>query len=285
MQAGKGTYIAFATAPGKTADDNVSGANGLFTAAFLRALNEPGLTLDEIFNSVRRTVVSTRPDQVPWSTSSVVGEFYFRPSAPTGGAAVTPASRSRVSGEAEAWDVVRSSSDQDLIEQFLKEYPNGDYAVAARLKLASLRTSETQPKINSKPIDPPANANEKLPPSATPPIENPTELQFPVAHNHAGWGGTCKGILYIGPSGARYACNRGEIRLSREDLLTINQKWLLNNGLASFKTSHGTYRFWVLSPDELRSASQWTLGNGDKEYGKKLFDTLRQLFNLPLQSK
>src|SRR5579862_4891807 len=35
MQAGKGTYIAFATAPGQTADDNPRGVNGLFTGEMI----------------------------------------------------------------------------------------------------------------------------------------------------------------------------------------------------------------------------------------------------------
>jgi uncharacterized caspase-like protein len=36
MQAPKGVYIALATAPGRTADDNAAGNNGLFTGALLR---------------------------------------------------------------------------------------------------------------------------------------------------------------------------------------------------------------------------------------------------------
>lgn len=79
MQAGKGTYIAFATAPGNTADDNSAGRNGLFTGAFIDALREPGLSLNQVFNRVRGAVSAMRPEQVPWSTSSVVGEFYFHP--------------------------------------------------------------------------------------------------------------------------------------------------------------------------------------------------------------
>jgi formylglycine-generating enzyme required for sulfatase activity len=78
MQAAKGAYIALATAPGRTADDNAAGNNGLFTGALLGALKQPGLTLDQVFNRVRADVSGTRPTQVPWSTSSVVNEFYFR---------------------------------------------------------------------------------------------------------------------------------------------------------------------------------------------------------------
>lgn len=41
--------------------------------------------------------------------------------------------------DAEAWQIVRGSNSAELFEQFLKEYPNSQYAGAARLKLAALR--------------------------------------------------------------------------------------------------------------------------------------------------
>lgn len=79
---GRGTFIAFATGPGSTADDNLSGSNGLFTAALLEALRAPGLDLDRVFGRVRQQVdARSRGRQTPWSNSSVVGEFVFRPTA------------------------------------------------------------------------------------------------------------------------------------------------------------------------------------------------------------
>src|ERR1051326_2774226 len=48
-----GTYIAFETAPDKTADDNEQGDYGLFTGQLVDALRAPGLSLDEVFNRVR----------------------------------------------------------------------------------------------------------------------------------------------------------------------------------------------------------------------------------------
>jgi formylglycine-generating enzyme required for sulfatase activity len=140
MQAGKGTYIAFATGPGRTADDNASGRNGLFTGALVEALRQPGLTLDQVFNRVRVRVAAVRPEQVPWSSSNVLGEFYFRPGAPvvaTGATAAAP--------DLEAWETVRAASDPRLFEQFLREYPASQYAGAARLKLAALRPAVAAP--------------------------------------------------------------------------------------------------------------------------------------------
>jgi uncharacterized caspase-like protein len=56
MGSGKGSFIAFATTPGKTADYNPRGVNGLFTSHLVEAITRPGLTLDQVFNRVRERV-------------------------------------------------------------------------------------------------------------------------------------------------------------------------------------------------------------------------------------
>lgn len=92
MNSGKGALVAFATAPGKTADDNAAGANGLFTTHLVRALREPGLSLDQIFNRVRERVYAESGErQLPWTVSSVIGEFYFRGGSPAPAPAPPPA--------------------------------------------------------------------------------------------------------------------------------------------------------------------------------------------------
>jgi hypothetical protein len=89
MDAPTGTYIAFATGPGRTASDG-TGANGLYTQHLLEALQQPGLKVEEVFKRVRVGVRrSSKDQQVPWDSSSLTGEFYFRsggapaPTAPT----------------------------------------------------------------------------------------------------------------------------------------------------------------------------------------------------------
>lgn len=96
MGTGKGTLIAFATAPGKTADDNPKGNNGLFTTHLITALKEPGLTLDQVFNRVRERVHNASSGrQVPWTVSSVIGDVYLRP----GAAGATPAPQPQPAAE------------------------------------------------------------------------------------------------------------------------------------------------------------------------------------------
>jgi hypothetical protein len=92
MDAPSGTIVAYATAPGKVARDG-EGSNGLYTGELLKAMELPGLTIEQVFKRVRVSVQQqTRGDQVPWESSSLVGEFAFKtaPGAPGGVALVPP---------------------------------------------------------------------------------------------------------------------------------------------------------------------------------------------------
>jgi len=93
MDAPMGTYVAFATAPGKTAADG-NGANGLYTQQILAHIRTPGLPLEGLFKLVRADVVkSSAGQQMPWDSSSLMGEFYFLPSG-AGTSVATPPSPS-----------------------------------------------------------------------------------------------------------------------------------------------------------------------------------------------
>jgi uncharacterized caspase-like protein len=79
MEAPVGSYISFATAPGKIASDG-DGENGLFTQHLLKALATPKLKLEEVFKQVRLQVMrDSGGQQIPWDSSSLTGDFYFLP--------------------------------------------------------------------------------------------------------------------------------------------------------------------------------------------------------------
>jgi len=79
VDAPKGTIIAYATAPGKVASDG-EGSHGVYTSALLAALDAPGLKVEEVFKHVRINVArATASLQVPWESSSLTGDFFFRP--------------------------------------------------------------------------------------------------------------------------------------------------------------------------------------------------------------
>ena len=87
----EGTFISFATAPGKVAADG-DGRNGLFTSKLLRHLKTPGLKLEEVFKRTAADVYrDSNKQQVPWVQFAVIGDFYFVPDDAAPAAVAIPA--------------------------------------------------------------------------------------------------------------------------------------------------------------------------------------------------
>ncbi len=77
MKSPTGTFIAFATAPGTTAEDG-RGRNGTFTKHLLKHIHTPNVKIEDMFKRVRNGVIEeTRNRQVPWESSCLRGDFYF----------------------------------------------------------------------------------------------------------------------------------------------------------------------------------------------------------------
>ena len=128
MSAGRGTLIAFATGPGKTASDNPQGVNGLFTSHLIEKLRAPGLSLDQVFNQVALAVdTASHGRQTPWVVKSLMGDFYFR--APTNGG------NGDGIVERAFWDSVKDSQDAQELRAYLKAYPDGRFSRLARIRL------------------------------------------------------------------------------------------------------------------------------------------------------
>ncbi|MBL7857518.1 MAG: caspase family protein [Cyclobacteriaceae bacterium] len=78
MKRARGSFIAYATAPGSVASDG-TGRNGLYTQELLKALRKPGLTIEQVFKEVRMNVLRLSGDkQYTWDSSNIVGEFFFK---------------------------------------------------------------------------------------------------------------------------------------------------------------------------------------------------------------
>ncbi len=74
----KGSFIAYATAPGSVASDG-EGRNGLYTQELLNAMRKPGLSIEQVFKEVRRNVlVLSGERQYTWDSSNIIGDFYFK---------------------------------------------------------------------------------------------------------------------------------------------------------------------------------------------------------------
>lgn len=128
MNAGRGTLIAFATGPGKTASDNPQGVNGLFTSHLIDKLRTPGLSLDQVFNQVALAVdTASGGRQTPWVVKSLMGDVYFRmPEARAGAGDII---------ERAFWDSVKDSGDAQELRSYLEHYPRGRFADLARIRL------------------------------------------------------------------------------------------------------------------------------------------------------
>ncbi len=179
MNTGRGTFIAFATAQGKVADDNREGRNGLFTQHLLEALEEPGLDLNAVFDKVRRRVyAASKRRQLPWSSSSVIGEFYFKepeipaPQPPPG---PRPDSGSGVQLELAFWDSIKESSNPAALEAYLKQFPNGAFSELARIRLNELQPTPRKPEPG--PAETAAGAKPRSDPAPTgvAPVEAPPD--------------------------------------------------------------------------------------------------------------
>jgi uncharacterized caspase-like protein len=101
IDAPTGTLIAYATAPGKVAADGI-GKNGLYTGELLKVMDSAGLKIEDVFKQVRINVLkSSNSQQIPWESSSLTGEFFFRP-------AVNPA----IDEEKERWALRQALADE-----------------------------------------------------------------------------------------------------------------------------------------------------------------------------
>jgi Caspase domain len=137
MDAPSGTFIAYAAAPGQSAQDGATGANGVFTGELVRAMAEPGVPLEQMFKKVIAGVkADTHGGQQPWSEASIQGDFYFHANL-----AATASPRPGVDPkqiELAYWESIKDSRDPADFQDYLKKYPQGEFAglAANRAKLS-----------------------------------------------------------------------------------------------------------------------------------------------------
>lgn len=156
MSSPSGTLISYATAPGNVAQDG-DGLNSPYTIAFLKQLNTDCLELGQHFRKMREQVSdATQKQQIPWESSSVMGEFYFK-ACPQAGATVMPVPPA-VAPVADAAEVAFASlqKSEKLADwqSFVKTYPKN-----AHLKAAQNQITELQKKLKTALQD--ANALKK----------------------------------------------------------------------------------------------------------------------------
>ena len=150
-ESGVGTLISFSTQPGRIARDG-TGRNSPFTQALVKHIATPGRDIASILINVRNDVMrATQNQQIPWEHSALNAPFYFsappraEEASPRAEEAPSPSSKPdnkevySADAEAEFWKVVQASQDSALYREYLKHFPKGSFAIAARRGLAAMR--------------------------------------------------------------------------------------------------------------------------------------------------
>jgi len=181
----RGALVAFAAAPGQVATDGVR-ENSPYTAALVRAMQTPGLAVEQVFKKVRLEVESeTGGRQTPWEESSLRGDFYFVPKAAPKNNTVVVGDRlaanrlgakkapavSDPTVELTFWNSVKDSNDAAILGTYLTRYPNGVFADLARLLISRLETPQQVAKssdADSDPVAPVQTLQESAPETSKP---------------------------------------------------------------------------------------------------------------------
>lgn len=156
ISAPTGTMIAYATAPGSVASDGDS-ANGIYTSELVAAIRKPGLSMEEAFKQARSRVIQrTQGKQTPWESSSVVGDFFFKPASLNQVASLTPAAPATNDNAAEIafWNTIKDSQDPRDFQAYIENYPNGVFNKLARIRISNLPDPNT--KARAAAVVPPA---------------------------------------------------------------------------------------------------------------------------------
>ena len=135
MDAPTNTFLAYATAPGQTARDAGSGANGLYTEHLLKEIIKEGAKIEDVFKRVRMNVrLQSNGEQIPWETTSLENDFFFR----------RPLNAKNLSEkdieedferQLLEWQKVKLARDVKPYEDFLNKYPNGKFSELAHHRL------------------------------------------------------------------------------------------------------------------------------------------------------
>jgi carboxyl-terminal processing protease len=150
-----GSFISYSTAPGEVAADG-NGPNSPYTAALAEAILRPGLDLEEVFRTVRKSVLqATNQKQIPWDSWSLTDPYYFvppsaapQPLALPGEASAAPATPQAAAVdpkqiELSFWESIKNSRDPADFQAYLDQYPGGDFAKLAANRLKALGAVQT----------------------------------------------------------------------------------------------------------------------------------------------
>jgi len=157
IQAGSGTLIEYSTAAGSVAGDG-DGHNGTFTKHLLKTLAEDDSEVLQVFRRTRERVAKeTAGKQVPFESSSLIGDFFFKQGANSSATSAEPADRTAVAAiapdaihvqsadelEQSFWNRVRDSTDAADFTEYQRQFPHGLHSAEASLMERKLTRSSS----------------------------------------------------------------------------------------------------------------------------------------------
>jgi Caspase domain len=168
VNAPEGTLVAYATSPGRVADDG-NDRNGIYTSVLLDQMPKAGIPIEVLFKNVRARVKAlTKSLQVPWEASSLVGQFCFAGDCETNDSAGTTALNSNATAsnvpdaDTEFWNSIKNSNDPEDFRAYKKAFPDGKYVAVAENNVRRL----AQSNVGNKHADSRTPANPPTPVAA-----------------------------------------------------------------------------------------------------------------------
>lgn len=154
VEPARGQMIVFSASKNQPALDRLGSSdrslNGVFTRELLRVMKRPELSIQEVMLQVQDRVEtlaqSIGREQRPAIYSEVRGRFFLHAQA-----APSPVRSEAPDPEAEAWAAIKNSRAIEDFEDYLRTFPNGRYATAARANIRRLRDEAAR-----RPPEPPA---------------------------------------------------------------------------------------------------------------------------------
>jgi hypothetical protein len=171
-----GMIIVYATQADGVANDG-AGRNSPFSGAFLKEIKEPGLEIGTMFRRICTNVyAATNGQQWPELSMSLLSEYYLN----------------QAETDQAIWAHIRTNSDDAVVREFLRRYPNSFYAPDARARLELLLARESRLRDVG---DQPAKLKQEAPATGVTP-------EPPIATQPS-------------PSNSDSICKRDEARLGR----------------------------------------------------------------------
>jgi uncharacterized caspase-like protein len=126
--------ISFSTQPGNVALDG-SGRNSPYTGPLVRRIGIPGDDVLTVLTDVRNDVLASTGDkQVPWENHALRARFYFN-IAPAAAVPSTP----KIDEAGKTWTFIKSTTDQSVLENFIKQFGETPFGQMARARLEHLQ--------------------------------------------------------------------------------------------------------------------------------------------------